>query len=133
MAKERKQPLPPPEFNERDTQIFKHIYECDGLTSRQISALHYPLEATPEERVFPLDIPHSNCLRRLLQLFEYGYLERTEQPETRSRGTKENVHRLSKTGVAQLARGLDIPPSELPFHSWRAPSGEFLEHFILRN
>src|SRR6266496_3844534 len=119
MGKERKQPIVPPEFTERDVQIFKDIYECDGLTSHQISALHYPLHATPEERVFPIKISHSNCLKRLLTFFEFGYLERTEQPELRSRGTKDYIHHLSKKGVAQLARSPNGSPAELRYHSWR--------------
>lgn len=133
MAKERKQALPPPKFTKRDTELFKTLYECDGLTTHQISALFYPLDVHPEKRVFPIQTSHSNCLKRLLQLYEFEYIERTEQPVERSRGTKDYIHRLSKKGIAQLAQWLGVQPSELVYHPWRSPKDEFLEHFIRRN
>jgi len=134
MPKEQAITTPKPEFTPRDVQIFKDIYDCGGLTAFQISALHYPLDAPAEKRVFPIEQPHSNCQRRLLQLYEHGYLERREQPQYPSRGRKENIHRLSRKGVRLLAQWLGCPVSDLPYRAQDKNLGvEFLEHLVLTN
>lgn len=130
----RTTPLPEPDFQPRDERIFTDIYERRGLTALQISALHYPLDARPEERIFPIEKRHSNCEYRLLQLHHHGYLERHEQPERPSRGRKDLIYLLSRKGVRLLTKWLGLSASDMPYYTYDPEASDnFFDHLVLRN
>jgi Replication-relaxation len=126
--------LPEPKFIPRDDRVFADIYECGGLTSHQISALHYPLNVPPEQRVFPISKASPSCLQRLLQLYQHRYLDRRDQAKRRGQGTSQYIYYLTKKGVERLARVLDCSVADLPYSPQKKYlSDDFLEHHVLRN
>lgn len=117
----------PPKFNaERDMQLFRDIYECGGLTSRQISALHFG-----RTKRFPVRVTQAQCRDRLTQLHQHGYFEVIERDVMPKR---DYLYRLSAKGVAKLAGWLGVAKKDLTVRA-QISSREIdtLDHHELRN
>lgn len=118
----------PPNFDpERDAQLFRDIYECGGLTSRQISALHFG----KTKQQFPIAVTQSNCRTRLTQLHQYGYLD----PIIRDLIPKRDyIYRLTRKGIVKLAGWLGVPETEFSVRAQiSSAQDDVLDHHELRN
>jgi hypothetical protein len=116
-------------LTQRDLEIVRAVYEYRALTAPQIEALFFP---PTKERTSAAT--STRCIHRLRQLFDYGFLARTEQPQMLSGGPKPLVYWLDQRGAQLLAQVDDREVEELDWD----PKGQdvrwfFLEHLLTTN
>lgn len=105
--KYKKKDHKPPKFHpDKDRELFRDIYECGGLTSRQVSALHFG-----KVKRFPVSRTQAQCRDRLTQLHQYEYLEVIKRDVMPKR---DYIYVLGAKGISRLAGWLGVSSRELP-------------------
>jgi Replication-relaxation len=119
LTRAAKEDLPGFSLTPRDVQIIQAVHEYRALTAGQIAALFWD------------GVVNARCKLRLRLLYQYGYLDRDEQPTKLSEGRKPLVyflHRLGAEYLSQLAgHALDWNPQDNDI------SYPFLHHLLATN
>ncbi len=107
----------------RDVEICEAIHDLRVLSSDHVAALFFP---TADGAV------STQCRRRLSLLSEAGYIERREQPQTRSDGRRPYLYFLSHAGRQLLVDELGYEPENIHWQpGYNSVRWPFLEHQLM--
>jgi len=116
--------LPPHIFTRRDGEIVKAVYEYRVLTSVQLAALFLPSDRNPSTL-------SSTFQNRLKLLFHDGYLDRREQPQLLSEGSKPLLYFLDTKGARLIEDLIGDKPNWRKADNDLSPQAK--EHLIRTN
>lgn len=109
----------------RDLAAVDAVHRLRVLTSEHIAALYFP---GADNGV------GSHCRKRLQLLAEAGYLDRREQPQTRSEGRKPYLYFLSPAGRQLLIDEMGLDPDALDWKpSYNDVRWPYLRHQLAIN
>lgn len=124
----KKEELPIFRMTPRDGMVIRAVYECQALTTKQISDLLF----VPASVLIPPQ-PNSRTRHRIKGLYHHGFLFRREQPHTLAEGRKSFLYQVDKMGLEWLAHQEDSGMTALDWSANEPLSSLFLEHLIASN
>jgi len=109
----------------RDLAIVDAVHRLRVLSSEHVATLFFPRERGGAS---------SHCRKRLQLLFEAGYLERREQPQTRVEGRKPYLYFLTPAGRQLLIEEVGLDPEALDWKpSYNDVHWPYLRHQLAVN
>lgn len=109
----------------RDLAVVDAVHRLRVLSSEHVAALHFPRAQGGVS---------SHCRKRLQLLTEAGYLDRREQPQTRSEGRKPYLYFLTAAGRQLLIDEVGLDPEALDWKpSYNNVRWPYLRHQLAIN
>lgn len=109
----------------RDLAVVDATHRLRVLTSEHVAALYFPSENGRAS---------SQCRKRLQLLTEAGYLDRREQPQTRTEGRKPYLYFLAPAGRQLLIDEVGLDPEALDWKpSYNDVRWPYLRHQLAIN